>query len=76
MIKRLKAWIASRKRARRLADYGRGYAYAAALLLEHKGARDPRHNAGYDFDFNDFDRGIDDACERYEALTGNTIGES
>lgn len=75
MIKKLKAWLASRRRAIERADFDRGYAYAADLLLKEKGSIDPRHHSGYAVDYGNFDRGIDAACKRYEALTGNTIGQ-
>lgn len=68
----LLAWFSRLGNNRRSSEFNRGFDSAAGELLRHDGRVDPSSHLGYEMELDDFDRGIDAACEAYRLQTGRS----
>lgn len=73
-MKNLTAWFSLLGNKRRSREFNRGFDSAAGELLRHDGRIDPSSHLGYEMERDDFDLGIDAACEAYRLQTGRQVG--
>ena len=66
------AWFSRIGHTQRSRDFNRGFDHAAGELLRHNGRVDPSSHLGYEMELDEFDRGIDAACEAYRLQTGGS----